>query len=867
MADKEKKKEAREELQEMTRQAKADRLRLKEEHRQHKLEEKEKYPTAALRRKARRLRWKQEKAARRQALKDHYRDAPWIIRVPRLYLLKPFIALVIIAALGFGAVKVVPNMFVNSMFENKNNPVSQEQIEALSPIDKEGAKRIDATAPVGKDDTWTICVYISGSDLEDAGEDDLSAIVGEQIEEEQAMQASINGEKRANRLNSFTSELKENDLDFPAYLYYPSKPPAASQREGQSSGPVVADRPGAASLDIGEMTAGKWSDNISIVIQTGGATRWSHPMVNPNRTQRFLYKNGELKEVYDQPVQRTTDPKTLTSFLKFCNKEYPADHTMLVLWNHGGGVFGYGHDSLSDSMMSLEDVREGLKGAYKPNMKDPAFDIIGFDACLMSSLEVTHALDGFASYYALSEEVEPGEGWDYTPWLKAMSEDPTMSPAQVARQIADTYMDFYMTQNVNMGWLYSNDVTFAVLDAAKAGKLYDAWCDLTKKQITDAAKDNSVLAEIGRCSDKSTHFATTAYNIYNTIDLGNYVDQMVDVYPEESSRIKNLIKDAVMYHRENGSLSETQGISVYVPGSVDGFSSLMACLEFVYEICDDPSTRALYYYKIAGCLNEDMQKYLATLTDEKAKPIDQKPFKQFAGEKPSVTDTGFEIPLSEKLQSMLQSYELETAVYDSDEGKLINYGRDELARLDGEGNMDCEFDGTWICLDGVPLATEVVAATTSSVEYRSPILHNGKDAYLSFTWDRDAENFTINGVKETGGGIMNPQVNPDPINYLVNTRMTVELEPGDTVTPVYEVNQINEETGGRDNNDENGNVIKIKKSSGIKSEKLPNGYYLNSAVISDFRGDVYYSQVVGNKVSGGKVSERNVDADFQGRDY
>ena len=81
----------------------------------------------------------------------------------------------IIAALGFGAVKVVPNMFVNSMFENKNNPVSQEQIEALSPIDKEGAKRIDATAPVGKDDTWTICVYISGSDLEDAGEDDLSA--------------------------------------------------------------------------------------------------------------------------------------------------------------------------------------------------------------------------------------------------------------------------------------------------------------------------------------------------------------------------------------------------------------------------------------------------------------------------------------------------------------------------------------------------------------------------------------------------------------------------------------------------------------------------------------------------------------------
>ena len=87
MVNKEKKKEAREALREMERQAKADQLQLKVEQRQSKLEEREKYPTAALRRKARRLRWKQETAARRQALKDHYKDAPWIIRVPRLYLL------------------------------------------------------------------------------------------------------------------------------------------------------------------------------------------------------------------------------------------------------------------------------------------------------------------------------------------------------------------------------------------------------------------------------------------------------------------------------------------------------------------------------------------------------------------------------------------------------------------------------------------------------------------------------------------------------------------------------------------------------------------------------------------------------------
>ena len=84
---------------------------------------------------------------------------------------------------------------------------------------------------------------------------------------------------------------------------------------------------------------------------------------------------------------------------------------MLVLWNHGGGPFGYGMDSIFGGMFSLKDIRTALSQVYRPNTSKPAFDIIGFDACLMSTLEVTNALDGFADYYCLSEESEPGDGW------------------------------------------------------------------------------------------------------------------------------------------------------------------------------------------------------------------------------------------------------------------------------------------------------------------------------------------------------------------------------------------------------------------------------------------------------------------------
>ena len=89
----EKKAEGRENVRELARGLKADKKMHQMQRHRQRIEEHEKYPSGHLRRKARRLRWKHEKQIRRQALKDRYKDAPWIIRIPRLYLLKPFIVL------------------------------------------------------------------------------------------------------------------------------------------------------------------------------------------------------------------------------------------------------------------------------------------------------------------------------------------------------------------------------------------------------------------------------------------------------------------------------------------------------------------------------------------------------------------------------------------------------------------------------------------------------------------------------------------------------------------------------------------------------------------------------------------------------
>ena len=815
----------------------------------------------------RRKRWKAAKEAKRQELREYYQYAPWTTRVWNLYLKAPIkavlglgIVLALIGVLAVNASSLIESLVIPLIREHymsiRNQPLSENQIQQIyeaSPIDEEGYARIEALPSAGAEDTWTVCVYFVASDLEDGDQNDLSFATTLLTREKKQQEEADKNAGFLKRLNRFNGELSENGLELPAFFYYP-EPPAAASSTVVTKDVVVSDRLGSASADIMELTSGVWSKNIQIVIQTGGATHWSNDMVNPNRTQRFLYKDGRFTEVANLPLQPASEPETLADFLRFCKENYHSDHNMLVLWDHGGGPFGFGVDSIYGSMLSLRDIRTALESVYSPSAARPAFDVIGFDACLMSCLEVTNALDGFADYYCLSEESIPGEGWDYGSWLQALTDDPTMSPAKVCREIADTYTDYYMIQNINVP-LYTNEVTFSVIDAHRAGELYNAYSALAEEQLRDAVKDLGVLAEIGRCGRYATRYGDSSYNLFNLVDLGNYVDYMIDSYPEECARIKMLIGETVLYHRENGALSDSTGIAVYIPTEVSTVSGLLYYLEYLYDVCGSDSVRALYYYKQAGSLNEELAGYVATLTDEKPQVLDTAPFTEFSRAEPSFDAEGFSIPVDERLQSLMSVYELELGSYDEDENAITYYGRDHLLYLDGEGRLCSDFNGSWICLDGNPLYVELVSASASAVEYMAHVDYDGSEAYLILSCDRDTGTFAINGLRLV-------RAEKDP-NLLASSRNRIEPEAGKRITPIYE--QTDYDTGATVY--VQGESVVFGAGTRVTRELLPDGYYLSTAVISDSRGDHYYSRVLGAAVSGKTVKDWTLDERFFGRDY
>ena len=818
-------------------------------------------------------RWYAQKEKERKELEAKYKDAPFLTRLFALHFGKPLVILSVLVAFG---VLIYAGMGLTRAYHERqsaqesqeeelsmevfNQPLSEEdrpKIYEESPIDEEGAARIDAFAPVNADDTWTICVYMVGSNLEDMDENDLSYVTDVMIADQKEQIEKEQETKLRSNVKRYSDELALSGLDLPSYFFYPVKPVAASYTVTKEV--VVAEAPGAASTDIEEMIAETWSDNIRIVIQTGGAKRWSNQMINPNRTQRFLYESGQFSRVADLPLQPSSDSQTLADFLTFCKDEYPADHTMLVLWNHGGGPFGYGNDSIYGNQFNLADIRQALESVYDPESKDKAFDIIGFDACLMSTLEVTHTLDGFADYYVLSEENEPGDGWDYTPWLSAMTNDPTMSPAAVARAIADSYMDSYMAMNVkfhNYGVPYSFNTTFSVLDASKTPELYTAYSDLAKAQLKDAVTDISVLSEIGRCGIRATRYATNYSDVFGTVDLGGYVDYMSTYYPEECSRVKKLIDESVLYNRQNGGLSDSQGIAVYLPVNINDLNGLLYFLKYVYSISEDDAITALYYYKQAGCLPDFLKEKVREIADAEPVTLNRKAFEAFGKSEPVVTDTGFSIPVSQELQDLLVAYDLEVNQFDKENNLLVNYGRDDYLDLDGEGNMVSGFEGTWICLDGVPLEVEIISSTDTATDYRARVKYNGEMSYLTFSCDNDTDVFSITGIRKI-------PTNGNDANFMYNTKSNEKVEEGSKIVPVYSVTDLE----ANSTQDTDGEEITISEKSGITREALEDGYYVMSARISDQRGDIYYAPVVEAIIADGKVTKWKLNPYFYGNPY
>ena len=228
----------------------------------------------------------------------------------------------------------------------------------------------------------------------------------------------------------------------------------------------------------------------------------SHFAVSAKAAERYVYDSAGLHRAETLPQENMGQAETLSDFLSFCTDNYPADKTMLLIWNHGGGsVAGAAFDqNYRNDALNLGEFYEACNEALELSNDDPPPDVIGFDACLMATVDVAFTFADVAEYLVASEELEPGTGWDYSAWLRELSADPAMGGAKLGKLICDSYKSSADSRGEG------GEITLSVTDLTKLQPLIEAYDAMGREALGKALNNPSFFSEFGRQASRSESY-------------------------------------------------------------------------------------------------------------------------------------------------------------------------------------------------------------------------------------------------------------------------------------------------------------------------------------------------------------------------
>ena len=300
---------------------------------------------------------------------------------------------------------------------------------------------------------------------------------------------------------------------------------------------------GCASSDLAEMLQADLGSRMNLVLQTGGAKSWTDRRINAGTCQRWRIRSGELEQIGDAGDMDMSQSRSLSDFISFAADACPADRYCLILWNHGGGaISGFGYDERYDSeMMPLEAIDAALtKAAVR-------FDFVGFDACLMATIETAFMLERHADYLIASEETEPGSGWAYTGWLTALGADPAVDTVTLGQKIVDDFTE-------DAGSFEA--ATLSVVDLRYIPAAYERLCTFlseARDKITDDGDYKTF--SVARAEAKAY-----GEGDFEQIDVQDYV---LRTGLPDAQEVCSLISRAVCY--QGGTVAGASGLAMYFP--------------------------------------------------------------------------------------------------------------------------------------------------------------------------------------------------------------------------------------------------------------------------------------------------------------
>jgi hypothetical protein len=334
----------------------------------------------------------------------------------------------------------------------------------------------------------------------------------------------------------------------------------------------------AATNDINEILRAGVPENVSALILVDRAELGEYggfgeiAGLEPHSTAKWLRITGStIEELDDLGEIDMADPATVRMFVERLAAE-PADRHAAVFWDHGSSfTFGSDDSGFSGAMEVSEIAAEFKLDPEDETSGYETVDLIGFDACLMSSVEALSEFTQVTPLYVASAELEPGDGWDYQGIFDFMGGNPDLTPADLAGAIVERYADYYANNPGRAGGLQVTQAAWST-ETAEVEAAIEALATAYEDASGDEAGNYNMISDLYSAHEKSTFYNRRTDDPAETtswIDAGEFLANHTEAGGTEvkaaAENLRVALEDIRVANRIDGRDEEVMGISVYFP--------------------------------------------------------------------------------------------------------------------------------------------------------------------------------------------------------------------------------------------------------------------------------------------------------------
>lgn len=351
-------------------------------------------------------------------------------------------------------------------------------------------------------------------------------------------------------------------------------------------------------IDLNEAERAGSTDNVTIVTQMDRYKGGYKGDGNWTSAKRFLITpDDNLKkiastELADLGEVDSGDWHSLVEFATWAIETYPAEKYVLVLGDHGAGWLGGWSDDAPNegSSFTVNDIDQAL-GEITSVTGIGRFELVGFDACLMSQLEPLAAVAPYARYAVASEETEPALGWAYASFLGDLTQNPQMDGATLAKAIVNSYIvaDSRITDDtarkayVKEVYDYTDPTTAEEIAAEEMPEVTLAAVDLSALPALNAAVNDLAVAlgrvtpqkGIAKARSYTQSFESVMGDDYppSFIDLGHFAGMVQQTLDDDAAvnnaarQVQKALAQAIVAEVHGSNKPGATGLSIYFPNS------------------------------------------------------------------------------------------------------------------------------------------------------------------------------------------------------------------------------------------------------------------------------------------------------------